>query len=400
MINALKRFAKQQIVARNNYKLTGVPRINVERAAASGAPRLNIVLLALGKASLFGGADTALRLFNHLVPHYERHRIIVILEDQQKFVPAEWLGWELERDMHPSKKSVVYTRGRQSPVSIEDSDVFVATHWMTCLAVRQAMAVQSRTAVRRFLYLLQDFEPGFYPWSGRHLLAQGTYARSDDVVALFNTKELHRYFLRLGFNFPHCFVFEPSLNPSLAKYRGSLTNHRKRRLLLTYGRPGTARNAFDIAVESLEVWAQGFEDAADWDVVSLGESHRDVRLSSTVWLRSKGKVRLDEYASYLSDAAVGLSLMVYPHPSYPPLEMASFGARVITNSYAEKDLSHRSPLIRSVVETTPAGFAQALAEACRAFQADPEPLEALPPSAFLGGDEEFPFIQELLPLIG
>jgi hypothetical protein len=36
---------------------------------------------------------------------------------------------------------------------------------------------------------------------------------------------------------------------------------------------------------------------------------------------------------------MGISLMVSPHPSYPPLEMSRFGVKTITNTYANKDLS-------------------------------------------------------------
>lgn len=35
----------------------------------------------------------------------------------------------------------------------------------------------------------------------------------------------------------------------------------------------------------------------------------------------------------------GISLMISPHPSYPPLEMSTFGVRTITNCYENKDLS-------------------------------------------------------------
>ena len=56
-----------------------------------------------------------------------------------------------------------------------------------------------------------------------------------------------------------------------------------------------------------------------------------------------GKASLDEYADHLNRAAVGVSLMVSPHPSYPPLEMAEAGVLAITNNYGSKDLSRRLP---------------------------------------------------------
>ena len=41
--------------------------------------------------------------------------------------------------------------------------------------------------------------------------------------------------------------------------------------------------------------------------------------------------------------------MVSPHPSYPPLEMAAAGLLVLSNTYANKDLSKLHDNIRSFV---------------------------------------------------
>ena len=56
-------------------------------------------------------------------------------------------------------------------------------------------------------------------------------------------------------------------------------------------------------------------------------------------MRALGKLDLDAYGSLLRESAVGLSLMVSPHPSYPPLDMAHLGLRVVTNGFGPKDLS-------------------------------------------------------------
>jgi hypothetical protein len=52
--------------------------------------------------------------------------------------------------------------------------------------------------------------------------------------------------------------------------------------------------------------------------------------------------------------------MLSPHPSYPPLEMAAFGVRVVTNTYANKDLSHLSPFIESLPIVTPESIGTSL----------------------------------------
>ena len=44
----------------------------------------------------------------------------------------------------------------------------------------------------------------------------------------------------------------------------------------------------------------------------------------------------NEYLSLISIIDIGISLMATPHPSYPPLDLASAGAVVITNGYGVK----------------------------------------------------------------
>jgi hypothetical protein len=65
--------------------------------------------------------------------------------------------------------------------------------------------------------------------------------------------------------------------------------------------------------------------------------------------------------------------MVSPHPSYPPLEMAAFGAQVVTNGFANKNLSALSSFLHSV----PGANLQALSHTLRKLT---EAFEALEPA--------------------
>ena len=62
--------------------------------------------------------------------------------------------------------------------------------------------------------------------------------------------------------------------------------------------------------------------------------------------------------------SIGVSLMLSPHPSYPPLEMAMFGMEIITNKYANKDLSKITKCIHSVDAIEPNNIAKYLIESC------------------------------------
>ncbi len=60
--------------------------------------------------------------------------------------------------------------------------------------------------------------------------------------------------------------------------------------------------------------------------------------------------------------------MCSPHPSYPPLEMATFGVKTITNSFECKDLSSFSPNIISVNNLNFYNLARVLNDAIKNYK--------------------------------
>jgi hypothetical protein len=89
-------------------------------------------------------------------------------------------------------------------------------------------------------------------------------------------------------------------------------------------------------------------------------------------MRALGKLDLASYGEILRSSAIGVSLMVSPHPSYPPLEMAELGMLVLTNRFGAKDLSTWHTNITSLESVSVDGFAADLSELCRRFEANPD----------------------------
>ncbi len=135
----------------------------------------------------------------------------------------------------------------------------------------------------------------------------------------------------------------------------------KEKIILAYGRPSTARNAFSIVVEGLRLW-QGRNPAENctYRIVFVGEGFEANLISELENAECLGKLSLEDYTNILNRSAVGLSLMISPHPSYPPLEMAAAGCVTITNSYEGKDLSLRAPTLHNIDRVTPGSIADAL----------------------------------------
>jgi hypothetical protein len=118
---------------------------------------------------------------------------------------------------------------------------------------------------------------------------------------------------------------------------------------LIFGRPSVARNCFELLVNGLQ---QGQvtnpSEAATWQIISLGESFPVEYGFPLQNFSVQGKLSLEAYGALLSRASIGISLMLSPHPSYPPLEMAMAGLLTITNRFECKDLSTYSDCIMNL----------------------------------------------------
>lgn len=339
------------------------------------AHRLNLLVPALSLQHVFGGIDTALALFEALGKECPDLRIV--LTDEFAFTAADnpaYADWEIcsldTPDYHGRRIVPAGDRyGRTLPVG--PNDRFVATAWWTAVSANHIQKWQAKeygqSIPANYLYVIQDFEPGFYPWSSRYALADATYRQTDHLIAIFNSGVLKSFFDQEGYQFPLAFTFEPALHPRLREHLASAKQTRKERCILVYGRPGVVRNAFEIIVMALREWVS-LNQRRDWSFLSAGEPHPPVDLGDGCQLVSLGKLSLQEYADRLARTAVGLSLMISPHPSYPPLEMAAFGVHVLTNRYKSKDLSTITPMITSLDSLDPASIAKALGRCIRSFE--------------------------------
>jgi hypothetical protein len=267
-------------------------------------------------------------------------------------------------------KVVSIAHDRVRHLTVRSHDIFLATFWATAPIAHRLIEFQKKmfvTPSRRFIYLIQDFEPGFYPWSSDFVLAESTYVDyGPQTIAVFNTALLRDFFIARDYQFWKIYSFEPRLNPQLRAaliHSQGRARERKRQILI-YGRPSKNRNGFWLIVEGLRHWASTHPSASTWDLVSVGEPHPSVTVARGVQLRSMGKVSLPSYGDLLSESAIGISIMLSPHPSYPPLEMTYFGLLTITNSFANKDLGKMLPNCISVSSCTPEGIGTALKNAC------------------------------------
>jgi len=148
-----------------------------------------------------------------------------------------------------------------------------------------------------------------------------------------------------------------------------MTGDRERRILF-YARPEAhaARNLFELGLMALAELARspGF-DADKWKFYGMGSigGASKARLAPDVVMEMMPKTDLKTYTERLPRHDVGLSLMLTPHPSLVPLEMASAGMWTVTNTFENKTAESLKAISTNLiaVEPTLEGVVEGLKEA-------------------------------------
>jgi hypothetical protein len=239
-------------------------------------------------------------------------------------------------------------------------DLAVATCWESFVVARR-IAAPTRAGVP--VYLIQDDERIFYPHSSLWLEVLRSY--HSPAHRIFSGAVLAEHFRRARLtpeqpDLLHtaytCYVDplfvaagrarQARQAQAGARAAGGGSGRGPVRLCL-YGRPEVPRNGYETIRDALSRLDPA-RLARPLEIVALGAPVPLVKLGNGLSLHGLGKLSLAEYAAVLARMDLGLSLMFSPHPSYPPLEMAAAGVRVLTNTWPGKDPSLYSAAIRGV----------------------------------------------------
>ncbi|MBB6123744.1 glycosyltransferase involved in cell wall biosynthesis [Sphingobium subterraneum] len=338
-------------------------------------PAINVLLPAVRKESLSGGPNTALNIAYRLAAI--GHSVRIISTD---LPPGNDLDvvWELMTNLSGTAErlphvEIVDGSDRSRPLKIGNNDIFFATAWWTAV---MAQAASPLVGKKPFVYLIQDFEPLFYAASSHYALALETYSFS--YIPIVNTHLLHDFLVKNGIGqfaqpsyVANSLVFEPALDRSLfypprvsspprievgqkSKIRSNPKAPKKRRLLF-YARPSIGvRNLFEIGLAALtEALDQHIIDPGTWEIIGMGEDFLPRPLGHGATLECAPWLGLAGYAEQMRESDILLSLMLSPHPSYPPLEMASSGGLVVTNSYANKTSEQLADISANIIAAEP-----------------------------------------------
>lgn len=214
-------------------------------------------------------------------------------------------------------------------LDVSDSDVFITTSWWTTHSAAQTLPSE------RIIYLVQEDERFFYPVGDQSIRA-GEALRVPDVRYVVNSELLHDHLVAEGFtDLSHRGKwFEPAFPPD----QYYLTERPPERCnFVFYARPNHPRNLYYRGIEVIEsAIHHGILDPAVWSITFIGSDLHPVRLVHGIQPQLLETLPLSEYAALMRATDLGLSLMLTPHPSYPPLDLAASGAVAVTNRYGRK----------------------------------------------------------------
>ena len=259
-------------------------------------------------------------------------------------------------DRLPSHMELVDGHDRSYTTYIGANDLFMATAWWTA---QQASPRPDSRSNRSSCTLIQDYEPLLHAASSGSALASETYELPH--VPIINTSLLHEFLTaqKIGQFKEEAFarsalVFEPAMDQSIF-HPSEIPRSESRRRLLFYARPTNGlRNMFELGVAALQkAVGDGVLDAGRWDFVGMGESFSPVALGRGAVLRPAEWVNLERYARQMRESDILLSLMLSPHPSYPPLEMAASRGDLRNDDVWAKTAERLAQLSRNIIGVDP-----------------------------------------------
>lgn len=306
------------------------------------------------ESPFYGGINTALRLADQLRrDHGVENRFVIAADPNEGFVR--------------SAIAAAFPALADAPITFIDDpadvdrapvvDVAVATLWETAYLLAHA------PGARRKAYLVQDYEPAFYPAGTRSALAEESYrlglygiANTDHVLDLVRDR-----FAMTATGFTP--AVDPSVfhaigrrpldhtDPSAASADGDPVT------VFVYARPGHARNCWELAEAALHELKARFGTGVR--IITAGSWATADDLGGGI--EHLGFLDYADTGRLYRTCDVGLSLQVSEHPSYLPLELLACGVPVVAFDHPAGDwlLRHEHNSLRT--RRTRDGLVDALA---------------------------------------
>ncbi len=300
--------------------------------------RVNVITDSLAENSLYGGVVTSL-IFGILLANKLKCPLRVITRDHSsramtllKIAQSNQVA--IKNAYELCSFSCEFQKNPRYRLPVSKNDIFIGTSWWNSIVTKE---INQR---KHYIYIIQEDEKIFYPNADEHVMIDRIF-HDTNMIPVINTHLLYQYF-KIN-NYEHIankgIYFEPAFvgrKKQGKKFSEPNIKNRKARLFF-YSRPNISRNLFYTGLELIDSAINlGILKAEEWEIFFAGQDGPEIIFWQKIKPKYLGKLNWQDYLSFLNSVDLGISLMIAPTPSYPPIDLAAVGGVVLTNKYENK----------------------------------------------------------------
>jgi O-antigen biosynthesis protein len=301
------------LVHQASVSRAAVDAVRANHAALGGFHRVATVNWFIPDIDMpfFGGVNTAFRMAEKLtLENGVQNRFIFLAAPNEQFfrsaIAAAFPGLA-------SSEIHFYDGSDASLEGLPHADAAVATLWLT------ADHVAKVAGVRRKFYLMQDYEPSFYPASTLYAMAEETYRMG--LYAICNTRSMYEIYT--GLYGGKAMYFDPAVDRSI--YHAEGRRHKgadEPVTIFAYARDHF-RNCWELAYAALREIKRIHGDGVR--IVAAGARY----LPQSADFIDLGLLDYRATGAVYRETDIGLTLQISRHPSYLPLELMACGVPMV-----------------------------------------------------------------------
>lgn len=258
----------------------------------------------------FGGVNTTLRIADKLArDHGVRNRFLINGHPNNEFytsaIVAAFPGLAGSEVGH-------YYGSEEGLAEVPPADAAIATFWLT------ARDVAKTPGTPRKFYLIQDYEPSFYPASTMFAMTEQTYRLG--LYGICNTRSMHDIYA--GGYGGTAMYFTPAVDRAIFTPEGRRDDPDRPVTIFAYARDHF-RNCWELVFAALSEIKRRHGDRVR--IVAAGAKYLppsadfiDLRLLD---YRATGRL--------YRETDIGVTMQISRHPSYLPLELMASGAAMV-----------------------------------------------------------------------
>ncbi len=259
----------------------------------------------------FGGLNTAFRIADKLArEHGVVNRFVMLAERNEAYVAgaiaAAFPGL--------AGSPIHFYDGDDAQIAtIPPADIAIATLWLT------APHVAKSPGVKRKFYLMQDYEPGFYPASTMYAMAEESYRLG--LYGICNTESMHAIYT--GMYGGKATFFTPAVDRSIFHAEGRPEKSADDPVTIFAYARDHFRNCWELVYAALTEIKRRHGDKVR--IVAAGARY----LPPSSDFIDMGLLDYRATGALYRQADIGVTMQISRHPSYLPLELMASGVAMV-----------------------------------------------------------------------